>query len=443
MNYMKNRREFLRDLGVSTAVLPLIAGLPGLRAASVGSEAAGKPRQRVVFMFSPNGTVPNHFWPDEAGTDFKLKSIMEPLAPFKDRLLTISGLCNKVRGDGDGHMRGMSCLLTGIELFPGNIQGGSDTPAGWASGPSIDQVMKDHLQKQPETRTRFGSLELGVGVPNKADPWTRWAYAGPNQPVAPVSEPSLVFDRLYGQIQDRESVASVLDGLHKDLKRLSRVLDPADRDLLDQHATFVREMERDLKSGTDQDLAHASPEIEPGITADNDDMPRASLHQIELLVNAFANDMARIGSLQFTASVGQARMRWLGIDEGHHSLSHDPDLNEPSQEKLVKINRWFAEQLALLARRLSETPEPGGEGSMLDHTTILWTNELGKGNSHTLDNIPFVLVGGGLGFKSGRSLQLELTPHNRLWLSMAHAVGLELESFGNPRLSALGPLSLS
>jgi hypothetical protein len=165
--------------------------------------------------------------------------------------------------------------------------------------------------------------------------------------------------------------------------------------------------------------------------------------QTDLLVNAMANDMARVASLQFTNSVGQAKMSWLGFEEKHHSLSHDPDLNEGSQEKLAKINVWFCEQLAALAAKLDAIPEPGGEGTMLDHTTILWTNELGKGNSHSLDNIPFVLVGGGLGFKSGRSLQFDNVPHNRLWLSVAHAFGHPLETFGNQRLSKDGPLELS
>lgn len=145
--------------------------------------------------------------------------------------------------------------------------------------------------------------------------------------------------------------------------------------------------------------------------------------QTDLLVNAFANDMARIGSLQFTNSVGNARMRWLGIEEWHHGISHDPDLNEPSQEKLLKINVWFAQRLAMLAKKLADTPKPGGSGSMLDHTTILWTNELG--------------------FKSGRSLQEKLTPHNRLWLSVAHAFGHPLKTFGSTKLCEAGPLSLT
>ncbi len=438
MNTAATRRAFLHRLGVSAAVLPFVAGLPQLQAAHTKA-----PKQRIVFMFSPNGIVPSHFWPEEAGVDFKLKRILQPLTPFQDRTLSLKGLCNKVRGDGDGHMRGMSCLLTGIELFPGNIQGGSDTPAGWASGPSIDQELKQFVQSRPETRTRFGSLELGVAVPHRADPWTRWTYAGPNQPVAPVSDPYQSFELLYGQMKDREDLGSILDNVRDDLRQVSRYLGKADQQLLDRHATLVRDLEKELQTSHKQSLAVPAPQLEPGVSADNDDMPRAAAMQIQLLVNAFANDMARVASLQFTNSVGQAKMRWLGIEEGHHSLSHDPDLNEGSQEKLVKINVWFATQLATLAKKLADTPEPGGTGSMLDHTTIVWTNELGKGNSHTLDNIPFVLVGGGLGFKTGRSIQHELTPHNRLWLTLAQAFGHDIKTFGNPKLCAAGPLALS
>jgi hypothetical protein len=158
------------------------------------------------------------------------------------------------------------------------------------------------------------------------------------------------------------------------------------------------------------------------------------------MVNSFAADFARVGSLQFTNSVGGAKMRWIGVDEGHHELSHEPDKNTKAQEKLTKINKWFCEQLAYLAKRLAETPEPGGAGSLLDNTTIVWTNELGKGNSHTLENIPFVLVGGGLGFKTGRSVKYPKLPHNRLLLSLAHGFGHRLEKFGNPDFCAGGPL---
>ena len=431
------RRQFLRSLGLSAAALPFLPALHRLRAAE------NTPAQRIIFMFSPNGTVPWEFWPDQTDADLQLKRILAPLEPFRNQLMTLKGISNKIRGDGDGHMRGMSCLLTAIELNPGNIQGGSDRPAGWAKGISIDQEIKNYLQSKKETATRFGSLELGVNVGNRADPWTRWAYAGNNQPVAPSNSPYDVFDKLYGQVKDRENLGSVLDEVSEDLKIVSSRLGKEEREMLEKHTAFVRQMETDLAAMDGQTLRFPAPKLEPGVELDNDGIPKVSEMQADLLVNAFANDLARVATLEFTNSVGQTRMRWLGINDGHHGLSHEPDTNKEAQEKLVKINIWFAEQLAALAKKLDAIPEPGGSGTMLDNTTIVWTNELGKGNSHSHDDIPFVLLGGGLGFQTGRALQFDKTPHNRLWLSLAHAFGHQIETFGNAELSQGGPLSLT
>src|ERR1051325_1313995 len=207
------RRYFLKQLGISASALPFLVGLP-----SRGLASPARPRQRLIVMFTPNGTIPPSYWPEETGPDFTLKEILTPLEPFKNRMLFLKGISNKVRGDGDGHMRGMSCLLTGIELFPGNIQGGSDTPAGWARGISIDQEIKNYFQSREETRTRFGSLEFGVGVTDRADPWTRMSYAGPNKPVAPISDPYQMYEKLYGQLKDKENLRSVLEVVETDLK---------------------------------------------------------------------------------------------------------------------------------------------------------------------------------------------------------------------------------
>ncbi|MBL9170162.1 MAG: DUF1552 domain-containing protein [Verrucomicrobiales bacterium] len=433
-----DRRQFLRSLGISSACLPFLMGLP-----SLGMGSPVRPRQRLVVMFTPNGTVPPAFWPEETGKDFKLKPIMEPLEAFKQRMLILKGLSNRVRGDGDNHMRGMSCLLTGIELFPGNIQGGSDTPAGWASGISIDQEIRNYLQGRESTKTRFGSLEFGVGVTDRADPWTRMSYAGPNRPIAPISDPYQMYAKLYGQSQDREHLKGILGDVRADLKKVRKQLSSEDRRLLDEHQALVAQMERDLKDQGQQALRISPPTLEAGIADQNDNVPRLSRMQIDLLVNSFVNDMARVATLQYTKSVGMAKMNWLDIKDGHHSLSHEPDKDEASQDKLIRINRWFAGELSYLAEKLSTTPEPGGEGTLLDNTLIVWTNELGKGNSHTLDNIPFVLIGGGFGFQMGRSLNFDKVPHNRLHLALAHAVGHKLETFGKAALCDKGPLSLS
>ena len=438
-----DRRHFLRNLGLSTAALPFISGLPSLGAAE---NAARK--QRLIIMFSPNGTLPGEFWPDKFGADvpLELKSILKPLEPWKDKVLMLKSVDNKVGGDGDNHMRGMSCLLTADRLNPGNIQGGGNTPAGWARGISIDQEIKNYLQKNPATRTRFGSLEFGVAVPNRADPWTRMTYAGNNKPVAPISDPNQMFEKIYGGVQDRENLTSILDEIREDLKRVSTKISPEDRALLEEHMTLVRSLETELAAAADNsELAHPEPEIDPEIELVNDNTPAISRMQINLLVNSMANDMTRVGTLQFMRSVGQARMRWLDIDDGHHSLSHEPDTNQDAQEKLHRINTWFAGELAYLTRRLAETPEPGGAGgTMLDNTQIIWLNELGKGNNHTLSDIPFLLVGGGAGFKTGRALDMKHAATNRLWLAVAHAMGhTGLETFGKKAFNAGGALQLS
>jgi hypothetical protein len=439
MSYPTSRRRFLRTLGISAAAMPFVLNLPSL---GFGNEqGAGTRKKRLVVMFSPNGIVPNTFWPDEEGENFTLKESLQPLEPFKDKSLILHGVCDKIRGDGDGHMRGIGCLLTGIELFPGNIQGGSDTPAGWSTGISIDQEIKNHLQASDVTRTRFGSLEFGVMVPDRADTWTRMVYAGPNKPIAPIDDPYQMFGKLYGRLKDQESLRSVLDDLQDDLKKISGIVSKEDKKLLDEHATFVRELEQELKAGDGKTATHAVPQMEPGVREENDNIPKISKLQIELMVSSFAADFARVATLQYTNSVGGARMKWLGVEKGHHELSHEPDSNEEVQKQLTRINKWYCEQMAYLAKRLAETPEPGGNGSLLDNTTIMWTNELGKGNSHTPDNVPFVLVGGGLYFKMGRSLKLPMVPHNRLLLSLAHGMGHPLEKFGNPKFCEDGPLT--
>lgn len=435
MAHAQSRREFIRDLGIGAAALPFLLNLP-----SLGFANQERRKQRLVVIFSPNGVVPSAFWPDEEGESFTFKEILKPLEPFRERTLVLHGVCDKVRGDGDNHMRGMGCLLTGIELFPGNIQGGSDTPAGWAKGHSIDQEIKSFLQANPTTRTRFGSLEFGVMVPERADTWTRMVYAGPNKPLPPIDDPYQMFAKLYGRAKDQESLRSILDDLQDDLRKVGSVVSAQDRQLLDEHATFVREMEQELQAGSQQEVGHAVPELEPGVKRENDNIPKICKTQIDLMVNSFAADFARVASLQITNSVGQARMRWIGVNEGHHELSHNPDSDKKSVEKLTKINTWYCEQMAYLAKRLAETPEPGGGGSLLDNTLIVWTNELGKGNSHTLDNIPFVLVGNGLDFRMGRSLKYRKQPHNRLLLALAHGMGHHIEQFGNPNFCGQGVL---
>ena len=329
--HRSNRREFIRDLGIGAAALPFVLNLP-----SLGFANQQRRKQRLVVMFSPNGVVPNGVLArrGRAGRSSSRKASSRS-SRSSDRTLILHGVCDKVRGDGDNHMRGIGCLLTGVELFPGNIQGGSDTPAGWARGISIDQEIKNYLQSRPETRTRFGSLEFGVMVPDRADTWTRMVYAGPNKPLAPIDDPYQMFGKLYGRVKDQESLKSVLDELKDDLKKVSAVVSAEDRQLLDEHATFVREMEQELKDSQEPRRRARRSRARAGREARNDNIPKISKMQIDLMVNSFAADFARVATLQYTNSVGrrqdalarhqrrpsralaQARQRQEGAGEAH------------------------------------------------------------------------------------------------------------------------------
>ena len=209
------------------------------------------------------------------------------------------------------------------------------------------------------THTRFGSLEFGVMVPDRSDTWTRMSYAGPNQPVAPVDDPYRMFDKLYGDSKNRELLASVLDELGEDFHRIRSLVSQEDRRLLDEHLDMVRTVEKELQADLAErsrqaDVGHAVPKLPPNVDDTNDNIPQICRMQIELLVSSMAADLTRIATLQITNSVGSPRMRWLGIDEGHHHLSHEPDTNEEAYEQLIQINTWYAEQVALLAKRLSQ-----------------------------------------------------------------------------------------
>ncbi len=436
------RRDFLvSTAGTLATAQGLLYGLPWRVPNDAGKTHVKK---RLIIMFTPNGMVSKGFWPETEGPNFEMDDVLKPLEPFREQTLIVKGICNMIEGDGDNHMRGMSCLLTGNELFPGNIQGGSHTPAGWAKGISIDQEIKNFLQRTPGLQTRFGSLEYGVMVNHQANPWTRMVYAGPNQPVAPVSDPYRMFEKMHGSTKDRENLNKILGLVQQDLGQLKHqaAIDESVRSMLESHAHYTHQMRADLEHQLASAGSTTTIQLPANVPLTSDKMPELSQMQIDLLINGFVNDMNRVATLQFTQSVGDVRMKWLDVPEGHHHLSHEPDSNQDAQEKLRRINTWYCQQLAYLVHQLKNTPEPGTNQSMLDNTLVVWTNELGHGASHTLRNLPMVMVGGGFGFDMGRYLKVKSVSTTRLWLAIANAMGHQLDSFGLADLCKDGPILL-
>jgi hypothetical protein len=337
-------------------------------------------------------------------------------------------------------------MLTGQSLNPGPFQGGGNAGAsGWAGGISVDQRIAAAIG----TSTRLRSLELGVEVVS-ADNWSRMSYLGSNRPVPPEDSPLHAYQRLFGGEAGspaalallRARRRSVLDAVKGQFAALAARVGASDRARLEAHATSIREIELRLDAQAVASAACVDPGApRPPASPSNDDFPAIGALQMDLLVLALACDLTRVASLQWSRAVSQVRHTWLGIREGHHDLSHLPDDDAAAQAKLTQINTWYASQLAYLAGKMAAIPDVDGK-RLLDASLILWCNELGKGNSHSRQNAPYVLLGSAGGaLSTGRFLSYPGSPpHNNLLTSLLIAMGIPATTFGKPEWCT-GPLT--
>lgn len=425
-----------------SALIAGSVGLPWLEALSARqAHAQTRAPQRFVVMFSANGTLHERWAPRGTSSDFALSPILEPLTPHEDDLVIVDGL-EQMGAGGDQHQRGMGGMLTGAGLLPGSFGGMAAAPSGWAEGPSVDQRIAETIARG----TPFRSLELGVQV-RSADNSGRMCYRARNQPLPPREDPAAVFDDVFAgsllspeeRERRRARRTSLLDYVRADLARLSAELGGQDRERLERHATYVREVERRLdEAGASVDRCEL-PAPPPAASSDNDRFPEIGELQSDLLVLALACGRTRVASLQWSRSVSFTRFTWLGIDEDHHELSHRPDADTAAQDKLEAINRWYAARFAGLIERLKRYEE--GDGTLFDHCLLLWSNELGRGNTHSPKPMPYVLAGSAGGaLKTGRWLTYEGGPHNDLLLSLLRVYGISDSTFGRPEWCT-GPLS--
>jgi hypothetical protein len=433
------RRTVLRGALGAAIGLPWLEAMRPRRA---GAQTAPAPK-RFVVMFSPNGTLPNLWTPSGGETDFTLSPILSPLEAHRDDLVIIQGV-DQQGGGGDEHQNGIGGMLTGTGLNPGPFGGQQAPPAGWAAGPSVDQRIADAIGGE----TKLPSLELGVQV-GSADNWGRMCYRASNQPLPPEDDPSAVYARVFAELHTDPALLerrrlrrqSILDAVGAEYTRVMQGLGSADRQRLDAHLTAVRDVEARLtRHAAFGGPACADPAVVALDAQANDAFPEVGALQMDLLAMAFACDITRVASLQWSRSVSQTRFTWLGIGESHHDLSHLGDDDAAGVDKLTRIDQWYAAQFAGLIERLKAVPE--GEGSVFDNTLILWCNELGKGNSHSRKNAPYVLAGSAGGvLRTGRFLRFEgEQPHNDLLVSLLRIMGLADDTFGNPDWCT-GPLS--
>ncbi|HZT83318.1 MAG TPA: DUF1552 domain-containing protein [Gemmataceae bacterium] len=441
-----DRRTVLKGLGTAVALPWLEAMLPATSRAALAAPAARVPN-RLAFFYVPNGVNMQAWTPAEEGTNFALPPLLEPLRPYKDDLLVLSGLtCDKARPNGDGpgdHARAMSAYLTGCQ--PRKTAG-----ANIKAGVSADQLIAQKIGHL----TRLPSLEIGCDRGLQAgncDSGYSCAYSAnlswrsEAMPMPKEVDPKLVFERLFSGGSKAEAGAaaarrarynqSVLDFVLEDADRLRGKLGSADQRKLDEYLSSVREIEMRLfRAGRE---SSAKVEAPKGVTVPSG-IPKEYAEHIrllgDLLVLAFQGDLTRVSTFVFANEGSNRSYRFINVPEGHHDLSHHGG-NKDKLEKIKKINLFHLTQFAYVVGKLKAIKE--GDGTLLDHCMLVYGSGIGDGNRHNHDQLPILVAGKGGGtIKTGRHVRYPRradTPLTNLYVSLAERMGVALERVGDSK----------
>jgi len=448
-----SRRRLLGGLSALTVAITS----PIWRTATVfGADQKTPAARRFIGVFSANGTIAKDFFPSgsKSGVPLTLGRILAPLADHVSQLMVLKGVHmnstvqNELGKDaatsdkpGGPHMKGPGAMLTGGSLQAGSFTG-SGGPAGYADRISVDQYIAGRIG----TKTKFPSLEFGARIEGQ-EPLRVISYRGANQPNIAVDDPWQMYKRIFANadLSDTELAQllaerkSVLDFLSADLNTLKTRVASEDKARLEAHLASIRGLEQEL---TNTPMSCKAPTMPAKVDVRAmESFPTVSKLQMDLMLLAHICGLTNVSTLMFANADSWQYYPWIGVDEEHHELSHAGDGDDLANEKLVKINRWHAEQFAYMMDKLRDTKEADGS-SMLDNTLMLWGNELGAGNSHTYKDIPWVLAGGAGGALSmGRYMQYADQPHNDLLVSVCNAMGFDdVRTFGIPGVCT-GPLS--
>ncbi|MFL5338971.1 MAG: DUF1552 domain-containing protein [Gemmataceae bacterium] len=432
-----SRRTILKGLGTAIALPYLEAMLP---TTAVAATPAGPPK-RLAFLYVPNGAHMQEWTPEKLGKGYDLPKILEPLAPFQDRLNVLSGLTlDKARANGDGpgdHARSLASFLTGRQA---RKTAGSDIKIGV----SADQVAAQHVGSQ----TRFQSLELGCEPGRQAgscDSGYSCAYSsniswrGDATPNAKEIDPKQVFERLFAGGKAGESAEatarreryrkSILDSVLEDANSLKGQLGAADVRKLDEYLESVRELENRIEKFKQP----VDPKLASGMTKPGG-VPKDYAEHLklmaDLMVLAFRGDLTRVGTFVFANEGSNRSYSFLGVPEGHHDLSHHGG-DKKKQEKIRQINTFHTTQLAYLLGKMKGVKE--GNGTLLDNVMLVYGSGIGDGNRHNHDDLPVLLIGGGGGkLKTAQHLKYPReTPLTNLYLSLLDIFGARVETLGD------------
>jgi hypothetical protein len=441
------RRRFLRDLGVSAAAVPFVAGLDSLYAKAA---VPAVPKQRFIMVYTANGQLYSTWRIPMAGADIDISTgaplnspslNLSPLVPNAKKLLILDRLSYisarqqfqdkpNMTVDGldhpGGHQKGMGSILTGTVLIGGSQNFGN---AGMANGISLDQVIANNLFKGV---VKFPSLQLAVRSGGDLDILSdryvdkRLSYSAPNMPIAPISDPWLAFSTIFAGVtptggpppmQNIQSIIdkSVLDNVTNDFTRLQTKLSSADWQILQQHQASIRNIEQQLTAvfQVAQGCTLPTPSMPAGLVTTNqaatkawtmlvNNYPIAAGLMIDIMVQALACGLTNVVTFMFANSENDMQFPFLPtpVLKGHHGMSHarDPDL--------LKVDQFYAGQVNTMLTKMDAIMDSGTGKTLLDNSLLMYTSCLGDGSSHHSNNAPIVLAGSNGGyFRQGRLIR--------------------------------------
>ena len=424
-----SRRSVLRGVGAAIS-LPLLDAMIPAATALAQTAAAGRPR--LGFFYFPHGAIMEQWTPAKVGTDFEVSPILEPLTAFRDQLTIVSNIGNK-----PGESRAVHALV----------------PATWLScvhpkeslapdmAATADQIAAQHIGQD----TAYPSLEVataqGHGVGSACERGYGCSYSGTlsfrnaTTPLPIENNPRQLFLRLFGQgdtLEERKFLAgqtsSLLDMISNETASMAKTLGPQDRSTLNDYLDSVREIERRVHNAAHSDVAALKlPEV-PGATSENFDEHLNLM--FDLMALAYQGNLTRIQSLMIAAEVSEQTYGWIGVPDAFHALSHHA--NDPAKKaRLVKIQRYHTDAFAKFVAKLAKMPD--GDGTMLDHSLLLYGSNMSNSNMHNQYPLPTALVGRACGkIKGGRHINFpERTPLANVLLTMLQRTGVSIEKVGD------------
>lgn len=430
------RRTVLRGFGASLALPLLDSMVPALTAMA---KTAASPVRRLGVVYVPNGMNMQHWTPAAEGSAFELTQTMTPLAPFRDRMIVVSGLDSKEAlprpGEGGGaHSRSQSTFMTCVQV---KRTEGSDVRAGM----SMDQIVARELAQQ----TQLASLELAlepVDLVGSCDVGYACAYTGTlawrsaTTPLPMEIDPRAAFERLFGASDSTDPRArrarlekdrSILDALTEEVARFQQRLGQRDRAKVTEYLEAIRDAERRIQKAEEQS-AEELPLVDRPAGVPKTFEEHATL-MFDLLALAYQTDLTRVGTYLVGRELSGRTYPEIGVPDSYHPVSHHG--NNPIQlEKQAKINLFHTTIFSRFLEKLDSTPD--GDGSLLDHSMFIYGGGMSNSNEHDPRNLPLLLVGGGSGtIKGGRHLRFKERPLADLHLTVLEKMGVPMERFGD------------